>query len=150
MKRWLLKTEPSSFSIDDLLRVKSTGWGGVRNYQARNYLRDEMKKGDKALIYHSNAEPSAVVGIGEVIREGHPDPTQFDKKDDHYDPESHPDEPRWYQVEVKGLKKLARPVSLDEIKSSPQFKEMPLVQRSRLSVQPVSKEQYEAILRLAK
>jgi predicted RNA-binding protein with PUA-like domain len=150
MSYWLLKTEPGAFSFDDLLAAprKTTAWGGVRNYQARNSLRDEMKKGDLALIYHSNADPSAVVGIAEVVREGHPDPTQFDAKDDHYDQGSTLDAPRWFQVEVRALRKLKRPVSLDEIKSTKALQGMLLVQRSRLSVQKVSKSDFETIVRL--
>jgi predicted RNA-binding protein with PUA-like domain len=151
MNYWLLKTEPSTFSFDDLWKSprKTTGWGGVRNYQARNSLRDEMKKGDLALIYHSNADPSAVVGIAEVVREGHPDPTQFDAKDeDHYDPASSPDAPRWFQVSVKAVRKLSRPVSLEEIKGNEALSGMLLVQRSRLSVQKVEKADFEAIVRL--
>ncbi|HEY2029705.1 MAG TPA: EVE domain-containing protein [Myxococcales bacterium] len=150
MNYWLLKTEPGSFSFDDLWKAprRTTGWGGVRNYQARNTLRDEMKKGDLALIYHSNADPSAVIGIGEVVREGHPDPTQFDASDDHYDPDSPPDAPRWFQVSVKAVRKLKRPVSLEEIKANEALSGMLLVQRSRLSVQNVSKEDFEAIVRL--
>jgi predicted RNA-binding protein with PUA-like domain len=151
MNYWLLKTEPGVFSFDDLLKAprKTTGWGGVRNYQARNSLRDEMKKGDLALIYHSNADPSAVVGIAEVVREGHPDPTQFDPKDeDHYDPKSPPDAPRWFQVDVKAVRKLERAVSLDEIKANKALSGMLLVQRSRLSVQKVAKAHFEAIVKL--
>jgi predicted RNA-binding protein with PUA-like domain len=152
MNHWLLKTEPSSFSFDDLLKAprKTTGWGGVRNYQARNSLRDELKKGDLALIYHSNADPSAVIGVAEIVREGYPDPSQFDEKDDHYDPDSAPGAPRWFQVDVKALRKLARPVSLEEIKATKALQGMLLVQRSRLSVQQVSQPDFEAILRLAK
>ena len=151
MSYWLLKTEPSSFSFDDLWKSprRTTGWGGVRNYQARNSLRDEMKKGDLALIYHSNADPPAVVGVAEIVREGHPDPTQFDRKDDHYDPDSPPGAPRWFQVEVKALRKLARPVSLEEIKGVKALSGMLLVQRSRLSVQKVAKADFEKILSLA-
>jgi predicted RNA-binding protein with PUA-like domain len=150
MNHWLLKTEPSAFSFDDLLKAprKTTGWGGVRNYQARNSLRDEVKKGDLALIYHSNADPSAVVGVAEVVREGYPDPSQFDKSDDHCDLASPPEAPRWFQVDVKAVRKLARPVPLDEIKASKALQGMLLVQRSRLSVQKVSKADFEAILRL--
>jgi predicted RNA-binding protein with PUA-like domain len=150
MNHWLLKTEPSAFSFDDLLAAprKTTGWGGVRNYQARNSLRDEMKKGDLALIYHSNADPSAVIGLAEVVREGHPDPTQFDAKDDHYDPDSPRDDPRWFQIEVKALRKLKRPVSLEEIKGVKALSGMLLVQRSRLSVQKVAKADYDLIVRM--
>jgi predicted RNA-binding protein with PUA-like domain len=148
---WLLKTEPSVFSFDDLLRAprKTTGWGGVRNYQARNLLRDQMKKGDGVLIYHSSAEPTAVVGTAEVVREGHPDPTQFDRGDDHYDPESRPDEPRWFQVEVRALEKLPHPVTLERIRRTPALAGMGLLRRgNRLSVQPVEEAEFRAILKL--
>jgi predicted RNA-binding protein with PUA-like domain len=152
MNHWLLKTEPSAFSFDDLMKAprKTTGWGGVRNYQARNTLRDEMKKGDLALIYHSNADPSALVGVAEVVREGYPDPTQFDEKDGHYDPDAALDAPRWFQVDVKAVRKLPRQVSLEEIKATKALQGMLLVQRSRLSVQKVSQADFDAILRLAK
>jgi predicted RNA-binding protein with PUA-like domain len=152
MNHWLLKTEPSAFSFDDLWKAprKTTGWGGVRNYQARNSLRDELKKGDLALIYHSNADPSAVIGVAEVVREGYPDPTQFEERDDHYDPASAPDAPRWFQVDVKAVRKLARPVPLEEIKATKALQGMLLVQRSRLSVQRVSQADFDTILRLGK
>ena len=150
-KYWLLKTEPETFSFDDLLRApaKTTGWDGVRNYQARNFLRDQMKKGDRVLIYHSNADPPAVVGEAEVAREGYPDPTQFDRRDDHYDPESSPDEPRWYQVDVKAVRKLPTPVPLPLIRETPALRKMALVQRGqRLSVQPVTEAEYATVVAL--
>jgi predicted RNA-binding protein with PUA-like domain len=149
MRHWLVKTEPSVFSFDDLLRAsrKTTGWDGVRNYQARNFLRDGMKKGDLVLVYHSNAEPPAVAGIAEVAREGYPDPTQFDRKHDHYDPDSDPAKPRWYQVDVRAVRKLPRPVPLDEIRAERSLSKMALVQRGqRLSVQPVSPAEFERIV----
>lgn len=152
MRHWLLKTEPSSFSFDDLWKSpkRTTGWSGVRNYQARNLLRDEIKKGDRVLIYHSSAEPPAVVGEAEVVREGYPDPTQFDGKDDHYDPDSRPDAPRWFQVDVKAVRKLPREVPLSELRASKALAKMALLQRGqRLSVQPVTPAEYEAILELA-
>jgi len=151
MRHWLLKTEPETFSFDDLLKApgQTTGWSGVRNYQARNFLRDQMKKGDQVLIYHSSAEPPAVAGIAEVVREGYPDPTQFARKDDHYDPESAPGDPRWYQVDVKAVRKLARPVSLAEIRGVRALAKMPLVQKGqRLSVQPVAPEEFELIVKM--
>jgi predicted RNA-binding protein with PUA-like domain len=133
MKYWLLKTEPSAYSFDDLLRDGTTLWSGVRNYQARNFLRDELKRGDRALIYHSSADPTAVIGVAEVVREGHPEPGETD----------------WFQVELRALKKLARPVTLAEIRKAPALKDMLLIRRGmRLSVQPVTKPQYEAILKL--
>jgi predicted RNA-binding protein with PUA-like domain len=146
---WLLKTEPSVFSFDDLLRAGTTGWDGIRNYQARNFLRDQMKKGDGLLIYHSSAEPTAVVGTAEVVREGHPDPTQFDRKDDHYDPESRAEDPRWFQVEVRAVAKLPHPVTLERIKRTPALAGMNLLRRgNRLSVQPVEEAEFRAIVKL--
>jgi predicted RNA-binding protein with PUA-like domain len=151
MRHWLLKTEPGTFSFDDLLQSpgRTTGWDGVRNYQARNFLRDAMKKGDRVLVYHSSTEPPAVVGIAEVAREGYPDPTQFDAKDDHFDAESDPEEPRWFQVDVKAVRRLARPVTLEEIRQTKALAKMPLLQRGqRLSVQPVAADEYERIVRM--
>ena len=152
MRHWLLKTEPQSFSFDDLLKSPkgTTGWSGVRNYQARNLLRDEMKKGDRVFIYHSSAEPPCVVGEAEVVREGYPDPTQFDAKDDHFDPGASREAPRWYQVDVRAVRKLNRPVPLPLIRETPALRKMALVQRGqRLSVQPVAASEYQAILALA-
>ncbi|HWT86527.1 MAG TPA: EVE domain-containing protein [Myxococcales bacterium] len=151
MRHWLLKTEPGVFSFDDLLQApdQTTGWGGIRNYQARNFLRDQMEEGDRVLIYHSSADPPAVAGLAEVVRAGYPDPTQFDPKDDHYDPESTPAAPRWYQVDVKAVRKLSRAVSLEEIRRTKALAKMPLVQRGqRLSVQPVAPEEYALIVRM--
>ncbi len=151
MRHWLLKTEPEAFSFDDLLQAprKTAGWDGVRNYQARNFLRDEMKKGDRVLIYHSNADPPAVVGVAEIVREGYPDPTQFDARHDHYDPASRKDAPRWFQVDVKALQKLRRPLPLDELRGVKALSKMPLLQRGqRLSVQPVGEREFELILEL--
>ena len=151
MGYWLLKTEPEAFSFDDLLRAprRTSGWDGVRNYQARNFLRDGMKKGDQVLIYHSNAEPPAVVGVAEVVREGYPDPTQFDPRDDHYDAASKREDPRWYQVDVKAVRKFGRPVSLPEIRETKALSRLPLVQRGqRLSVQPVGPAEFALIVRM--
>ena len=151
MRHWLLKTEPGVFSFDDLLQApdQTTGWNGIRNYQARNFLRDQMEEGDRVLIYHSSADPPVVAGLAEVVRRGYPDPTQFDPKDDHYDPESTPAAPRWYQVDVKAVRKLPREVSLEEIRRTKSLAKMPLVQRGqRLSVQPVAPEEYALIVRM--
>ncbi len=153
MRHWLLKTEPLVFSFDDLLAAprRTTGWGGVRNYQARNLLRDALKKGDRALIYHSNADPPHVAGEAEVVREGYPDPSQFDPRDDHFDPKSPPDAPRWFQVDVRGLRKLKKPVPLPLIRATRALAKMALIQRGqRLSVQEVSAAEYRVILALAK
>ncbi|HXL40887.1 MAG TPA: EVE domain-containing protein [Myxococcales bacterium] len=151
MRHWLLKTEPGVFSFDDLLQApdQTTVWNGIRNYQARNFLRDQMEEGDRVLIYHSSADPPAVAGLAEVVRAGYPDPTQFDPKDDHYDPESTRAAPRWYQVDLKAVRKLPRAVSLEEIRRTKALAKMPLVQRGqRLSVQPVGPEEYALIVRM--
>jgi predicted RNA-binding protein with PUA-like domain len=148
---WLLKTEPSVFSFDDLLAApgRKSGWDGVRNYQARNYLRDEMKNGDGVLIYHSSSDPTAVVGTAEVVREGHPDPTQFERGNDHYDPDSRPDDPRWFQVEVRAVEKLAHPVTLERLKRTAQLAGMGLLRKgNRLSVQPVTESEFRTIVKL--
>ena len=150
---WLLKTEPDVFSFDDLLRApkRTAGWDGVRNFQARNTLRDEMKLGDGVLIYHSRIPPMAIAGVAEISKEGHIDPTQFDPKDHHYDPKSKPASPLWYQVEVRGIEKLKRPVTLDEMRAVPALKEMALLRKGqRLSVQPVTKAEFDTVLKLAK
>lgn len=150
-KYWLVKTEPDVFSWDDLKKSKNrtTYWDGVRNYQARNYLRDEMKKGDLVLFYHSNTEPLAVMGICEVVREGYPDFTQFDPDNNHYDPKADPKSPTWFMVDVKLTKEFKHPVTLEEIKSNPKLRNMKLIQRgNRLSVMPITKEEFDEIVRM--
>lgn len=148
---WLMKTEPTAYSIDDLKREGVTMWDGVRNYQARNFMRDDMKVGDMVLFYHSNVKPPAVVGIAEVVKEAYPDPTAFDKRDHHYDPKSRKDDPTWYLVDIKFVEKFADPVTLDDIKVEPACNDMMLVQKgSRLSVQPVAEKHYKKILNMAK
>ncbi len=150
---WLVKSESDVFSIDDLEKAENgtTYWDGVRNYQARNYLRDQMKIGDKVLYYHSNSEPNAVVGICEVIKEGYPDFTQFDGENKHYDPKADPNSPTWFMVDVKFVKKLKKPVTLEEIKQNPKLKDMKLVQRgNRLSVMPVNKDEFDEIVKMGK
>lgn len=150
-KYWLVKSEPSAFSIDDLAKSKSktTHWDGVRNYQARNFMRDEMKKGDLVLYYHSNAEPTAVVGVCEIVKEGYPDFTAFDPDDKHFDPKSKKDKPTWIMVNLKLIKKFKTQVSLASIKEHPKLQEMRLVQRgNRLSVMPVAKKEFDIIVKL--
>lgn len=147
---WLMKSEPSAFSIDDLMRAsqQTTCWDGVRNYQARNFMRS-MALGDRVLFYHSNADPPAAVGIAEIVKTAYPDPTQFDKKDSHYDPESDPSNPRWDMVDMKYIRKFSQPVSLDQLRKEPKLKEMVLLRKgSRLSVQPVTSAEWEHILTL--
>lgn len=147
---WLMKSEPSAFSIDDLMTAprQTTCWDGVRNYQARNFMRS-MAIGDQVLFYHSNADPPAAVGIAEVVKIAYADPTQFDKKDKHYDPESDPATPRWDVVDIKYIRKFSLPVSLDQLRKEPKLKGMVLLQKgSRLSVQPVTRAEWEHILTL--
>jgi predicted RNA-binding protein with PUA-like domain len=149
---WLIKSEPEVFSIDDLAKAKNqtTYWDGIRNYQARNYIRDEMKIGDKVIFYHSNAEPPAAVGICEVVKEGYPDFTAFDPKNIHYDPKSKKDSPTWFMFDVKFVKKFSKSVSISEIKSNKKLQKMKLVQTgNRLSVMPVTKEEFEEIEKMA-
>lgn len=148
---WLMKSEPSAFSIEDLQKApgQRTCWDGVRNYQARNYMR-EMKIGDQILFYHSNADPPAVVGVAEVVREAYPDPTAFDRKDKHFDPKSNPAKPMWDMVDIKLVRKFAAPLPLDLLRRQPGLKRMELLRRgSRLSVQPVRSEEWSRILSLA-
>jgi predicted RNA-binding protein with PUA-like domain len=150
---WLVKSEPHVFSIDDLANApeQTTYWDGVRNYQARNILRDEMKRGDHVLFYHSNADPPGVAGIAKVVREGYPDHTAFEPDDPHYDPKSDPSEPRWYMVDIQLVEKFKRELPLQELKQVPALKGLMLLQKgSRLSVQPVSAEHFETIQQLAK
>lgn len=152
MSYWLLKSEPEVFSFADLQAAakKTTHWDGVRNYQARNTLRDAMKKGDRCFFYHSNAEPSGIAGICEVVREGYPDHTAFDKKDPHYDPKSTPDAPTWYMVDVKAVRAFPRLISLAELRAARALQGMVLLQKgSRLSVQPVTPKEWETICALA-
>jgi predicted RNA-binding protein with PUA-like domain len=148
MNYWLLKTEPGCFSFQDLKnRPNMTEpWDGVRNFQARNLLRDSIKAGDLVLFYHSNIPRPAVVGLATVVREGYPDTTALDPAGEHFDPRSSAANPIWYMVDVRYLKEMTRPVSLEEIKATPFLADMPLVNRSRLSVQPVTPEQWEIIL----
>ncbi len=148
---WLMKSEPSTFSIDDLQRSpnQTTSWDGVRNYQARNFMRS-MAVGDQVLFYHSSADPPAVVGIAEVVKTAYPDPTQFDKKDKHYDPESKPSEPRWDMVDIRYVRKFSRALTLDELRKDSKLKGMVLLRKgSRLSVQPVTRPEWKHITSLA-
>jgi predicted RNA-binding protein with PUA-like domain len=153
VKYWLMKTEPSQFSFDDLMKAKNrtTGWSEVRNYQARNLMRDEMKVGDLAFFYHSSAEPTGIAGIMEIVSGAYADPTQFDKKNEMgYDPKSKPDAPSWIQVDVRGVKALPRFMELAEIRKLKGLTKMVLLQRgSRLSVQPVTPAEWQIICKAA-
>lgn len=151
MRYWLMKTEPNEFGIDDLANCpgRTEPWDGVRNYQARNMMRDEMKEGDRVFVYHSNCDEPGIAGIATIVREGYPDPTAFDPEDKHYDPKSDPENPRWYLVDVKFERKLRRTITLTELKAQAALEGMPLVRRgNRLSVMPVSGEEWEYILSL--
>ena len=151
-KYWLLKTEPESFSIRDLAKApnQTACWDGVRNYQARNFLRDEMHLGDRVLVYHSSTDPPAVVGTAKIVRESYPDPTAWDKSDHHFDPASKPDNPRWFMVDIQLEQIFKTPLPLEQLRGIPALKEMELLRRgSRLSVQPVRKGEFAAILKLA-
>ncbi len=150
-KYWLVKSEPDVFSIEDLKKSKNqtTCWDGVRNYQARNFLRDEMKKGDNVLFYYSNTEPNAVVGFCEVVKEGYADHTQFDPENKHFFPSADPQNPIWYMVDIKFVKEFKKPVILQEIKENSNLKKMRLVQRgNRLSVMPVEKPEFDEIVKM--
>jgi predicted RNA-binding protein with PUA-like domain len=150
-RHWLMKSEPSVFSIDDLARAGRTGWEGVRNYQARNLLRDEVKAGDEVLFYHSSADPAGVAGIAKIVRGAYPDPTQFDRRSEYHDPGSGKDAPRWLAVEVGFVRKFARVVTLAELKANPALAEMLVTRKgSRLSVQPVTPAEFAAVLAMAK
>lgn len=148
---WLMKSEPSVFSIDDLARApkRTTGWDGVRNYQARNFMR-AMKPGDPVLFYHSNANPPAIVGIAEVAAVAYPDPTQFERSHKHFDPASDPGSPRWDMVDIRYVRTFDAPLSLDALRMEKKLAGMALLQKgSRLSVQPVTKGEWDYILKLA-
>lgn len=151
-KYWLFKSEPDSFSIDDLANAKqkTTFWDGVRNYQARNFLRDEIQVGDGVLFYHSSTEPMAVVGTAKVVRGGYPDHTAFDPKDHHYDPKSDPDEPTWYMVDIQLVRVFPEPLTRAMLQDVVALKNMMLLRRgSRLSVQPVTAAEWRAVHELA-
>lgn len=148
---WLMKSEPDCYSIDDLAKDKNktTFWDGVRNYQARNLMRDEMKKGDLVLYYHSNAKPPGVAGVAKVVRESYPDHTQFEKKSKYYDAKATLENPRWFMVDIQLMKKFKTFLPLDELKTVKALDGMVLLRKgSRLSVQPVTKKQYETILKM--
>jgi predicted RNA-binding protein with PUA-like domain len=150
---WLLKSEPDCFSYDDLVAApgKTTYWSGVRNYQARNFMRDSMKVGDGVLFYHSGAQPPGVVGTAEVVKEAYPDFTAWDPSDEHYDPKSPKDRPIWYMVDVRAAEKFSNFLSLNDLRQIRALEKMELLKRgSRLSVQPVSPDEWETICRMGR
>lgn len=153
MNYWLMKTEPSTFGVDDLANKprKTAMWDGVRNYQARNMLRDDFKKGDLAFLYHSSCEIPGIAGVVSVARTAYPDPTAFEKKHEHYDPDSDPKNPRWYVVDVQLKRRLKRVITLDELRAheSRELDGMLLLKRgNRLSITPVSDAHWHFILSL--
>jgi predicted RNA-binding protein with PUA-like domain len=144
-----MKSEPDVFSIDDLKKKKKSGWDGVRNYQARNYMRDDMLLGDMVLFYHSSCDIPGVAGLAKVSKTSHPDPAQWDAKGDYYDPKATKDAPRWFMVEVEFVERFDEVISLATLKSAKELEKMPLVQKgSRLSINPVSEKEYKYILKL--
>lgn len=150
-KYWLMKSEPHVFSFDDLKNApnSTTHWDGVRNYRARNFMRDEMKVGDQVLYYHSNCDEPGVVGIAEVVKESYPDHTSWDPDSKYFDPKSTPDNPRWFMVDIKWKQALKRSVILKEMKATPELNDMLVVQKGqRLSVQPVAKEHFDKVIEM--
>lgn len=146
MKRyWLLKTEPGSYSIDDLRRDGRTGWEGVRNYQARNLLRDELQVDDEVLFYHSNAAPPCVAGIARVLRAGYPDATARDPKSRYFDEKASDEDPRWFQVDIGFVEAFPSPVAIATLRETPGLEAMPVINKSRLSVQPVTAAEFEIV-----
>ena len=151
MNYWLMKSEPDVFGIDDLKNRpnKTEHWDGVRNYQARNMMRDEMKKGDLVFFYHSNCAQPGIVGIVKVVREAYPDHTACDPQQKYYDPKSDPDQPRWYMVDVKYQRKLRCVITLAELKQRSELQDCPLVRKgNRLSIMPITSQQWDVILEM--
>lgn len=153
MRYWLMKTEPSTFGVEDLARAprRTSAWDGVRNYQARNMLRDEMRRGDQVFLYYSSCEVPGIVAIMQIVKEGYPDPTAFDRKHHHYDPGSDPQNPRWFMVDVQLKRRLARTITLEELRAhaDKQLKGMVLLRAgNRLSVTPVAAAHWKFILSL--
>ena len=153
MAYWLFKSEPTSYSFADLMAEpdQTTGWDGVRNHQARNFLRDQVALGDGVLVYHSNADPPGIAGIAEVVRPGHPDPTAFDPDDSHFDPKSDPANPTWFQVAIKAVRAIDPPLGLPALHAVPELAGMEVLRKgSRLSIQPVSAAHWKIVMKLAK
>ena len=151
MNYWLMKSEPDVYGIDHLKAAnkKTDTWDGVRNYQVRNMMRDDMKKGDLAFFYHSNCKEPGIAGIMIIVREGFPDYTALDPNEKYYDPKSDPDNPRWYMVDVRYVRKLKRVITLTELKTHPELEDLPLIRRgNRLSVMPLSEQHWNFILKL--
>lgn len=150
MHYWLFKTEPQEFSIQDLASAKNktTRWDGIRNYQARNFIRDQIHQGDEVLIYHSQSKPNAIVGAARVVAAPYNDPAQFDPESKYFDIKSTPDKPRWFCVDIQLIKIFARPLALETVKRDERLEGMVLLKQGRLSIQPVSENEYSLIRRL--
>jgi predicted RNA-binding protein with PUA-like domain len=149
-RNWLMKSEPDVYSIDDLRRDGRTSWEGVRNYQARNYMRDDAQPGDHVLYYHSNADPPGVAGLARIARAGYPDRTALDPASEYYDPKATEDDVRWVQVDVEFVEAFPRLVSLDELRGTPGLETMLVINKSRLSVQPVTDEEFRIVAALGR
>ena len=150
-RTWLFKSEPGAYSYDDLVNDGVAEWDGVRNFQARNFLRDDIKPYDRVLFYHSNVKPPAVIGTATVVRSGYPDNTAWDPESDHPDPKSTMENPLWYMVDIKADKSFDNPVTLQEIRDNPVLQDMVLLRKGmRLSIQPVTKDQFETICGMGK
>ena len=150
---WLFKSEPEAYSIADLARepTRTTFWDGVRNYQARNFLRDTIRLGDRVLFYHSNADPMAIVGTAEIVKAGYPDHTAFDPQDHHFDPKSNSDAPTWFMVDVRLLQVFPKPVTRDDLKACIDLRQMMVIRPgARLSIQPVTAAEWQIVHRLAR
>lgn len=148
-RHWLMKSEPSCYSIDDLRRDKHTGWSGVRNHQVRNFMRDDMAVGDLVLFHHSSAEPPGIAGIAKIVGAATPDPTAWDRHDDHFDPKSSPEKPTWLMVEVGFVAKFKRFVTLDALRAEPRLADMLVLRRGqRLSIMPVERAHFELVCAL--
>ena len=151
MQYWLIKSEPDAFSIDDLQQAGVEPWDGIRNYQARNFMRDQMQVGDQVFFYHSSCAIPGIVGVCEVASAPYPDPTAFNPEEKYYDPKSDPDKPRWILVDMRFVKKLEQPISLTELKTLQELAEMRLLKKgNRLSIMPVEKSEWEFIMGLVK
>lgn len=148
MNYWLMKSEPNEYSIDDLQRDDIEFWDGIRNYQVRNMMRDQMQPGDAAFFYHSNCKPPGIVGVMEIVsKAAYPDPTQFDPDNKHHDVKSSPDKPRWLGVDVKFKQNFGQTISLDQLRQNPKLKDMLILRKgNRLSVTPITKKEWQAIL----
>jgi len=151
MNYWLIKSEPTCYSIDDFQGDKKAGWSGIRNYQARNFMRDSMRVGDLVIFYHSSTNPPSAVGVAKVASKPYPDTTALDPKDDHYDPKASVENPIWMQVDMAFVEKFSQPVSISAIKANPKLKGIPLTQiGSRLSIQPLPEKHFEEICRMGR